>query len=81
MPPLDPDRWRAVSSYLDQALALKDEERGAWIDSLRQRNRSLAADLEALLEDHRLLAREHFLEERPESPLGEETLAGKTVGA
>jgi hypothetical protein len=55
MPPLDPERWQAVSSYLDQALAMPEEERAAWIDSLRLQSPSVAADVEALLEEHRAL--------------------------
>jgi eukaryotic-like serine/threonine-protein kinase len=78
---LDPDRWQAVSAYLDQALALPEEERAAWIESLRRQNQSVAADVEALLEEHRVLERERFLETAPESPSGQERLAGRTVGA
>jgi serine/threonine protein kinase len=80
MPPLDPDRWQAVSVHLDQALALPEEERAAWLEALRRRDRSLAADVETLLEEHRLLARQGFLEGRPAGPSGEEALAGRTVG-
>ena len=31
MPPLSPERWRAVGPYLDHALDLSPEERPGWL--------------------------------------------------
>lgn len=58
-----PGAWQAVSPYLDEALALPEADRASWIDALRGRSPELAADVEQLLENHRLLTEEHFLEQ------------------
>jgi hypothetical protein len=64
MSKLSPEQWQAVSPYLDQALAFQEEEdRSAWLASLREQNPDLAKCLQALLEEHRALAREGFLEQ------------------
>jgi len=54
---LDPDRWEALSLYLDQALQVPEETRPAWLAALREQNPSLAADLFAVatLLEHRTL--------------------------
>ena len=52
MPTLNPDRWRDVSPYLDEALALPEEERAAWLASLRGQDPAMADLLHALLEEH-----------------------------
>ena len=74
MSKLKRDAWQAVSSYLDEALAIPERERAAWLAALRDRSPGVAADVELLLEDHRVLSEEHFLEhpfggqlERPEA--------------
>ena len=69
MSTLNPDQWQALSPYLDQALAMPEEERAAWLASLRAQDPALAAHLQALLEEHRALAQEHFLEQGPAPPL------------
>ena len=80
MPKLSPDQWQEVSPYLDQALAM-GEERAAWLDALHQHNPVLAALLQTLLDEHRVLAQEGFLE-GVTAPLPERLeLAGRTVGA
>ena len=33
---LSPERWRIVSPYLDQALAMTDDAQAAWLLSLRR---------------------------------------------
>jgi len=81
MSTLSPDHWQAVSPYLDQALEMPDEEREAWLASLREQNPTLATHLQTLLDEHRVLAQEHYLEEGPLPLLGGESLAGKTIGA
>jgi tetratricopeptide (TPR) repeat protein len=77
----DPDQWQAVSPYLDRALGMPDAERTTWLASLRDENPEMAGRLEALLEEHRLLVRDGFLERGPDSPSNPQTLAGQAVGA
>ena len=81
MPTLDPDHWQEVSPYLDQALAMTGEERAGWMASLRESNPELASMVEALLDEHRLLVDEHFLELSPVSLSEPSALEGQSVGA
>ena len=53
----------------------------AWLASLRAQDPSLAADLEAMLEEHRILCREGFLERSPMPPLTAASLSGQSIGA
>jgi serine/threonine protein kinase len=80
MPTLNPDRWQEVSPYLDKVLAMPTEERAGWLASLRENNPELARLVEALLDEHRLLRDEHFLEHSP-AQLPEPALAGQGIGA
>ncbi|HEY6184801.1 MAG TPA: protein kinase [Terriglobales bacterium] len=74
------DQWLILSPYLDEALALSEKERAAWVALLRAEKPEIAEQLELLLKDHRALSDEGFLEERP-LELPERTgLAGQTVG-
>jgi serine/threonine-protein kinase len=74
-----PDRWQAVSAYLDQVLDLPEDERGPWLAALREQNPTAAADVQALLDDHRALREARFLEQtQPGMPI---QAAGQTVGA
>jgi eukaryotic-like serine/threonine-protein kinase len=80
MSTLNPDQWQALSPYLDQALAVPEDERAAWLSSLGEQNPALVAQLRALLDEHRVLAQEGFLENGrfglPNTP----GLAGQTIG-
>jgi eukaryotic-like serine/threonine-protein kinase len=60
---LDPDRWRAVSPYLDQAAELPRDARAAWLASLRQKDPGLAGDVETLLRDYEAVYEAGFLDE------------------
>ncbi len=81
MPLLDPDRWRELSPYLDEALAMTEEDRQAWLAAVRKRNPETGALIGALLDEHRVLSNESFLEEgRLPLPAGP-GLAGHTAGA
>lgn len=80
MSTLSPDQWQALSPYLDQALALTDDERAAWLASLGEQNPALAAQLQALLDEHRVLAQEGFLEKGPAALPSTPGLAGQTIG-
>jgi eukaryotic-like serine/threonine-protein kinase len=80
MPPLTPDEWQVVSPYLDEALELSNEERSIWLSSLRKQNQDLADQLEMLLDEHRALSEEGFLEGHSVELPGAVTLIGQTVG-
>jgi eukaryotic-like serine/threonine-protein kinase len=81
MATISPERWREVSPYLDQALALDESKCRAWLESLRVERPALAADLEKLLEEHHAAAQEHFLENGPAAIANESLLVGQTIGA
>ncbi len=75
-----PDQWQALSPYLDQALAMTDDDRPAWLSELAERDPALATHLRALLNEHRILAQEGFLENSPVTTSKVTGLAGQTVG-
>lgn len=81
MSTLSPEQWQALSPYLDQALAMTDEERAAWLLSLSEQTPALGAQLRELLDEHRALAQEGFLEQGPVPLPGAPGLAGQTIGA
>jgi len=81
MSALGPERWSAVSRYLDQALGMLDDERRPWLASIREQNAELAADLQTLLDEHSALLQEGFLEHGPAPLPRPRALAGQTVGA
>jgi serine/threonine protein kinase len=80
MSTLSPDQWQALSPYLDQALALTDDERAAWLSQLGEQDPALAAQLGALLVEHRVLAQEGFLENGRFALPNAAGLAGQTLG-
>ena len=75
------DRWRALSPYLDVALALTDQQRSIWLSSLRSRDPELASELENLFCDYRKLSERRFLEDYSVKLPLKPGLAGQTVGA
>src|SRR5580700_2530456 len=77
---LSPERWQIVSPYLDQALAMTDEAQAAWLLSLREQNPELAAELAALLDEHRSLVQEGFLEKGSPGWSNAPGLAGQSIG-
>ncbi|MGC2326218.1 MAG: serine/threonine-protein kinase, partial [Candidatus Sulfotelmatobacter sp.] len=80
MSTLSPDQWRVLSPYLDQALAMTDDERTAWLSQLGEQDPALAAQLGALLDEHQVLAQEGFLENRRWALPNSTGLAGQTLG-
>ena len=71
--------WRLLGPYLDEALTLPDEQRTSWLASIRERDPELAAKLQTLLDEHRLIVEERFLDTTVRAP--EETaLTGHAVG-
>jgi serine/threonine protein kinase/tetratricopeptide (TPR) repeat protein len=84
MSSVTPDRWRALSPYLDEALDLEGDARAAWLASLAARDAMLAADLRSLLDDHDAANDAGFLEKGVPNdlrPAPGEALAGLIVGA
>ena len=59
---------------------MTEEERAAWLASLGEQNPALAAQLAALLEEHRVLAEEGFLEKGRSALPSTPGLAGQTLG-
>src|SRR5271163_447170 len=80
MSTLSPDQWQALSPYLDRALAMTDDERGAWLSSLGEQDPALAGQVGALLDEHRQLAQEGFLESSRWALPNSTGLAGQTLG-
>lgn len=62
---LSPEQWQEISPYLDHVLSLPEEEREGWLEKFRVEKTALAEVLLQLLEEHRALASEHFLEGMP----------------
>jgi serine/threonine protein kinase/tetratricopeptide (TPR) repeat protein len=84
MPPVDPARWRELSPYLDEALDIPPDARASWLDSLSARDAHLAADLQALLEEHAAADEQKFLAGAVTTPLHSgraSSLVGQVVGA
>ena len=84
MPLIDPDRWRALSPYLDEALETTGEDRAAWLAAIRERDPSVADDLLGLLAEYETLNESRFLERTvPLTPRAAltQSLAGQTLGA
>ena len=78
---LSPERWQEISPYLDHALSIAEDERAAWLELFRAEKPDLADLLQKLLDEHRRVAQEHFLERGPDLPTNQPSLAGKTIGA
>ena len=76
-----PKRWEELSPYVDQALAMSDEQRSAWLVSLRRDDPALADDVAALLEEHRAMSDERFLENRIVEVPAQSSFAGQKAGA
>ena len=83
MPPINPERWRVLSPFLDQALEIAADDRAAWLASLSARDAALAADLKAILAQHDRVRQSQFLEcavlQPQTAPAA--SLAGQVVGA
>lgn len=80
MSKLTPEQWLALSPKLEQALEMTDEQRSAWFSTLRNQDPILARQLEQLLQEHRDLSDEGFLESSPVELPDSPGLAGQTFG-
>src|SRR3954452_12531941 len=78
---MDRGRWLRASGHLDRVLELPPQERDACIEALRHDDPESAADLAALLDEHRRLTAEGFLESAQPLQPREAALAGITIGA
>jgi Tol biopolymer transport system component/serine/threonine protein kinase len=92
---MDPQRWRAASKRLDEALELPGDERARWLAALRGQDPTLAGDVEVLLREYDVIQQERFLEQGLEfhpdesvdgsddaaDTVGPPSLAGRTIGA
>jgi serine/threonine protein kinase/tetratricopeptide (TPR) repeat protein len=81
MPHVSPERWRALSPYLDEALEIPTAGRAAWLAAIEERDGLLAADLRAMLHEHELLDETRFLEQAVLDPTALPSMAGQVVGA
>ena len=81
MPPLPPDRHEAVSRYFDAALEMTPEAREEWLRDLRARDPDVADTVASLLEEHRIVERERFLEGIATPPELAATLVGQSISA
>jgi len=83
VPPLSPDRWLALSPYLDEALEIPGDRRAAWLAAISARDRALGADLETLLSEHEDLQESRFLEQPLPlfAPAQAPSLEGQVFGA
>ncbi len=80
MSKLSPESWKALGPHLDRALDLPADERAHWLETLSAEDPALAAQLRDLLEEHRMLDQERFLEHPPVSAFMPSP-AGARVGA
>ncbi len=79
---IDTRRWQRASRLLDQALDLPHHQLDTWLGELRAADSDAAADVEALLLEHRQLNDEGFLDGGLPSidvPLAGVTLGGYTL--
>ena len=80
MSTLNPEQWKVLSPYLDQALSIPEGEREAWLRLLEESNPELAMQLSGLLDEHRLLERSGFLEDDLSGLAEDPGLAGLPIG-
>ncbi len=75
------ERWRLVSPHLDRVLELSADERLRYLTDLLSEDSALAADLELLLGEERLVRDEKYLEHDAQELLGKPALIGQVFGA
>jgi serine/threonine protein kinase/Tfp pilus assembly protein PilF len=83
MRPLDPDLWRKLSPYLDEALDIDPEQRPAWLALLGAKEPEIAADLHMLLDERDAIQDSGFLDGVVQLGVRQATpsLAGQVLGA
>jgi serine/threonine protein kinase len=80
MSKLTSEQWQALSPRLDEALDMPEAERARWLSVLRIEDSVLAGQLEILLEEHRVLSAEGFLDDRSVEAPQSTGLAGQKLG-
>jgi len=78
---LTESRWKELSPLLDRLLDATPSERASILSELDARDALLATDLRSLLDEHRRLGEQGFLEGSASEAPAPATLAGQTVGA
>ncbi len=78
---IDSQRWLRASPHLDRILDLPPADRDGYLARLRLAEPTVAADVEALLEQHRLLTAQGFLTENTPVAPAAPALAGLRLGA
>ena len=81
MKTIDPERWKALSPYLDEVLEIATGQRDPWLTALAQREPSIAADLRILIAEYLDLDRAGFLAGTVAQTPRNSSLAGQVVGA
>ena len=83
MPAIPPDRWRALSPYLDEALEIPTSDRATWLASIRLQDSALASDLQMMLAEHDVVHASRFLERAVLDPrvTAMQSLAGQMLGS
>jgi len=79
MSTLNPEQWRILNPYIDEALELSPEQRATWLMALRERDPHLADLVEQFLQDQHRVRQEGFLENSLLRP--SDDLAGQSIGA
>ena len=79
MPSISPHEWAEISPYLDQALLMDETGRAAWLDDLGAPSLQTADHLVLLLQEHRQLALDGFLDSPPPLPTGLIPHPGQTL--
>jgi serine/threonine-protein kinase len=78
---MDSGRWLRASGHLDRVLELTPQDRDVCLAALQEEDPESAADVAALLDEHRRLTAEGFLDSAPPIQPREAQLAGLTIGA
>jgi serine/threonine protein kinase/Tfp pilus assembly protein PilF len=83
VPFISPERWRALSPYLDDALEMDTAQRTTWLASIAAHDGTLAADLETILAGQPVVHASQFLERTVLDPRldGAAPLAGQVLGS
>jgi eukaryotic-like serine/threonine-protein kinase len=81
MATMDSSRWIRASGHLDEVLDLPPEQRSAWLSALRESDPLSADDVAALLEEHRKLTAEGFLDAALPIQPRSMPLSGVQIGA
>src|SRR5262245_7248690 len=78
---MDSGRWLRASGHLDRILELSAADRDACVATLQVDDPESAADVALLLDEHRRLTAERFLDSPPPMQPRETPLDGVTIGA